>query len=70
MLHQDILSLIADSLDHTSHARLLATSKTNASLLLPSFTAKARPHRLRHIALRIISGCMRAPIRRVHRARR
>ncbi len=61
MLHQDILSLIADSLDHTSHARLLATSKTNASLLLSSFTAKARPHRLRHMALRIISGCMRAP---------
>lgn len=61
MLQQDILILISDSLDHKSHARLLATSKTNASLLLPSFTAKARSHLLRHMALRIINGCMRAP---------
>jgi hypothetical protein len=60
-MQQDILPLISESLDHKSLALLLATSKENAALLGPLFTAKARPHLLRHMAQQIIDACMHAP---------
>ena len=50
MQNHDLLPLITSSLDYQSLARLLATSKDNARLLAPHFTAKARPHLLAHMA--------------------
>jgi hypothetical protein len=58
MQNPDLVPLIAESLDHRSLARLLATSKHNARLLTPLFAAKARPHILDHMAQQLIDTRM------------
>jgi hypothetical protein len=54
MLPTDILTLIAQSLDYKSIARLLQTSKEAHSQLTALFLTKSHPHAVAYIAHRIL----------------
>ena len=54
MLPSDILTLIAQSLDYKSIARLLQTSKESHSQLTPLFLTKSHPHAVAYIAYRLL----------------